>query len=67
MQHIEYSPITIDVVVEGQLLVGFDVALGEDAHAHLLADGPFGDEAIGVARVVEETSFASLLGRVDEL
>ena len=63
----ENAPVTIDVVVERELLVLLDIALSEDAHAHLAPDGPFGNEAVGVARVVEESTFAAALGRVDEL
>lgn len=61
------APIAINVVVERQLLVHLDIALREDPHAHLTTDSPFGDDAIGVARVVEEATLSAFLRRVDEL
>lgn len=61
------APVAVDVVVERELLVLLDGALGKDAHAHLAPDGPLCDDAVWVARVVEEPPLAALLGCVDEL
>lgn len=43
------APIAIDVVVEGELLMLLDIPLGEDAHAHPVADRPLRDIAVGGA------------------
>lgn len=61
------APIAIDIVVEGELLVLLDVSLGEDAHAHTVADRPLRDVAVGGAGMVREASDAATLGCVDEL
>lgn len=61
------APVAVNIVVERQLLVHLDIALREDAHAHLAADGPLGDDAVRLARVVEEASLAAFLRGVDKL
>ena len=60
-------PISIDVIVERQLLVLLDGAVREDAHADVLSDRPLRDIAIGIAAVVGETADTSALGSIDEL
>lgn len=61
------APVAIDIVVEGELFVLLDVALCKDAHAHLAPHGPLRHDAVRVARVVQEPTFAALLRRVDKL
>ncbi len=61
------SAITVDVVVEDQLLAGPDGAGGENAHAQLVANHPFVHVAIGIARVVAKPAQVALFGCVDKL
>lgn len=61
------SPVSIDIVIERQLLIGFDVALGKDSHTHLVANRPLGDHTIGITRVIQESTLASLFSGVDKL
>jgi hypothetical protein len=58
--------VSVDVVVENQLLAGFDVSLGKNAHAQSLADDPFVNVAVWSARVVTEASKVSLFRGIDE-
>jgi len=61
------SPVSINVVVEGQLLSLDDVPLGEDSHPHPFPDDPFGDVAVWIAAVVCESTDSSLFGSVEVL
>ena len=60
-------PITVDVVVEGQLLVLLDCAICEDAHPDAVADCPLCDIAVRVATVVGEPADSTALSGVDVL
>jgi hypothetical protein len=62
-----YIPVTVYIVVEGQFLAALDIPLGEDTHPHAFPDNPFGDITIWVARVIGESSDASLLGCIKVL
>jgi hypothetical protein len=59
--------VTIDVVVEDQLLACFDVSLGENAHPEFVIDYPLVHEAVRIARVVAEPSKVALLRSIYEL
>lgn len=61
------SPVSIDVVVECELLSLENVPLGKDAHSHSFTDDPFGDVAIRITRVIGEPSDITLFGRIDVL
>ena len=43
------APVSIDIVVERQLFILHDVAVGKDAHSDIAADGPFRDVTVRVA------------------
>lgn len=60
-------PVSVYVVVEGELLALDDVPLCKDAHPHPLADDPLCHIAVWVAAVVREPTNPALLGRVQEL
>lgn len=60
-------PITIDVVIEGQLLVLLDISTRKDTHADMLANRPFGHIAIWVTAVVGKAAFTTAFRRVNEL
>lgn len=62
-----HQPVSIDVVIEGQLLVPTDGPLGENPHSNSVPDGPFCDVAVGIAAVVCEPSDPAFLRRVNEL
>ena len=62
-----HQPVSVDVVVEGQLLVPTDGPLGENSHSNSVPDGPFCDVAVGITAVVCEPSDPAFLCRVDEL
>lgn len=62
-----YIPITIDVVVEGQLLVLPDQSFRENAHPNMVSNGPLGHITIGIAAVVGESTNPTALRCVDEL
>lgn len=59
--------VTVDIVVEDELLAGFDVPLRKDTHPELFAHDPLVHVAIGIARVIAKPGEVALLGRVDEL
>jgi hypothetical protein len=61
------SPIAVDVVVESQLLALENIAFGENSHPHAFAHDPFGDIAIWVTRVIEESGLTAPFGCVDIL
>lgn len=63
----QHSPVTIDIVVESELFAFYNIAFGEYAHAHMLADVPFGNEAIGVAAMIHEPTFPAFLRRIQIL
>ena len=67
MQKEAHRPVSIDVVVERQLLVLQYSPLGKNPHSHSVPDGPFCNETIGVAAVVCKPPDPAFLGRVDEL
>lgn len=60
-------PISINVVVEGQLFVLLDIPFREDTHADIVADGPFCHITIWITAVVGETTDSTTFGCVDEL
>ena len=62
-----HEPVSVNVVVERQLLVLQYGPLGKNPHSHLVANGPFCDIAIGVATVVCESPDPAFFSRVDEL
>ena len=62
-----YSPISVDVVVEGELLVLLDKPVGENAHPDVLADGPLRNITVRVTTVVCETTDSTAFGSVNVL
>ena len=60
-------PISIDVIVERQLLVLLDGAVREDAHADVVANSPFRDIAIRIAAVISKSTDAPALSGINEL
>lgn len=58
--------IPVDIVVEHQLFTSFDRSFSKYAHAQLLSNNPFVDIAVGVARVIAESTEIALLGGVDK-
>lgn len=60
------STISVDVVVENQLLACLDVALGKDAHPQFVAHHPFVNIAVGVARVIAKATQITFLGSINE-
>ena len=60
-------PITVDVVVEGQLLIFLDRAFGENPHSDAIPDITLGDIAIRLTTVVRESAYPTFLCGVDEL
>lgn len=61
------SPITIDVIIEGQLLVLQDVPFSKDTHSNFASDLPFRHIAVGITAVISETTNITFLCRVDVL
>jgi hypothetical protein len=61
------SPVAVHIIVENQLLAGFDVSLGKNAHAQLLTNDPFVHVAVRIARVVAKSAEIALLRSVNEL
>jgi hypothetical protein len=64
---LEYLPIAIDVIVERELFVLVDVSFGEYTHAYPFSDDPFGNIAVGIARVISESTFATAFCCIDVL
>lgn len=62
-----HPPVSIDIVVESELLVLQYGPLGKDSHSHSIPNGPFCDVTVGVAAVVRESPDSALLGGVDKL
>jgi len=62
-----YLPVSIDVVIESQLLSFFDVAFGKNAHPHTLANNPFGNIAIWIAGMIQKSGLASSFRSIDVL
>jgi hypothetical protein len=60
-------PITIDVIIERELLILLDRTIRENAHPDVLPDRPLCNVAIRVARVVRESTDSTTLGCIDEL
>jgi hypothetical protein len=52
-------PVSIDVVVERELLFSLDVPLGKNPHTDAFSDDPFGNVAVGVAGMICESTFAT--------
>ena len=61
------STVAIDVVVEDKFFPSLDSSFGENAHAKLVADNPFVDIAIRVARVVAKSTKIASFCSIDEL
>jgi hypothetical protein len=61
------SPISVNIVVERDLLPLENIPLREDAHPQSAADDPFLHLAVRVARVIGESSDPALLRCVDVL
>lgn len=62
-----HSPIAINIVVEGQLLVLLDSPVCKYAHPDLVADGPFCNITIRITAVVGKPTDTSALSGVDKL
>jgi len=62
-----YSPITVNIVVECQLLKGLYVPFRKDPHPHMIPDSPLGYVAIRVTTMICETSNSTALGSIDKL
>ena len=60
-------PVSVDVVVERQLLILFDVPLSVYPHSDMLPNRPFRYVAIRIAAVVRKTPDSASFRRVDEL
>lgn len=66
--NVRYSlPISLELVVKGELLTILDWLDGEDTDPEFRSYDPFFQMTVGVARVVDETGETSLLGGVDDL
>jgi hypothetical protein len=61
------STITINIVVENQLLARFDVPLGKNAHAQLFSHHPFVHIAVWVAGVITEPAEVPFPCRINKL
>ena len=59
----DYTPISVNVIVERQLLVLLDSAVCEDAHADVVANSPFRDIAIRIARSVDPEHSPEIFGQ----
>lgn len=62
-----YVPVAINVVVECQLLILLDIAMGKDAHAHVLPHRPLSHIAIRIAAVISKSTDAATFGGIDKL
>jgi hypothetical protein len=60
-------PITVDVIVERQLLVLLDRTIRKDAHPNVLPNRPLCDVTIRIAGVICETADPAAFCRIDEL
>jgi hypothetical protein len=58
--------IAVHIIVENELLAGFDVSLGKNAHAQLLTYHPFVHVAIGIARMVAKSTEVAFFRSIDE-
>lgn len=62
-----HLPVSVDVIVEGKLLVLLNGAVREDAHPDVLANCPLRDIAVRITTVVGEPTNASALRGVNKL
>jgi len=60
-------PISIHVIIEGELFVLHYFPFREYTHAHPFTDLPLGNVCVWVAGVVDEASDSAFLGGVDIL
>lgn len=60
-------PISVNIIVEGQLFVLLDIPLCKDSHANMIANGPLCDVAVWVTTVVSKTSYATRFRGIDKL
>jgi hypothetical protein len=61
------APITIDVVIESKFLIFLHLTTGEDTHAIVVSDGPFGYITIRRTAVVQKPADTSSFGCIDVL
>ena len=61
------APVSVNIVVESDLLAAVDISLGEDPHAQSSAYDPLLHLAIRVTGVVGESPNPAFLGRVNVL
>lgn len=59
--------VAVDIVVESEFFSGFNAALGEDAHAESIANNPFVDKTVRVARMVAESAEVALFCCINKL
>lgn len=64
---LSFVAISINVVVECQLLALLHIALSKDAHPHVFSDLPFGDVTVWVTAVINESGDASFFRCVEIL
>jgi len=60
------SAVAVHIIVENQLLAGFDVSLGKNAHAQLVTYHPFVHVAIRIARMVAKATEIAFLRGINE-
>lgn len=63
----ERRAIDIELIVKCKLFIFFNIAQSKDSDANFSKDIPLLGDAVRFARVVDETSQVSLIGRVDNL
>jgi len=61
------SSISVNVVVENQLLACLNFALGKDSHPQFIAHHPLVHIAVGVARMIAEATQIAFLSGINEL
>ena len=61
------SPVTINVVIEGQLLILLNVTFCENSHPNVMSNRPLRDVAIGTTAMIGEAPDPSTLRCVDKL
>ena len=61
------APITVDIVIERQLLVLLNLSLGINSHPHSRSDRPLRDITVGITAVVCESSNTAALCCINKL
>lgn len=66
-RYISHIPVTVNIVIECQLLVLLDCSISENAHTDMVSHSPFGYIAVWVATVIRKSTNATSFCGINEL